>query len=83
MVQKSFCDICGKPASRIQEYFRVTVADKVECDEKARIEMAVHTSFKGHSSGFGGPPDMCSDCFIQCLETVLESAMRNRRINAI
>jgi len=60
-MQKRFCDLCEKPADApnkiIIEYDRTVL-----CDSKAKIQIRLGTGFVNHTTGFGGPPDLCLYC---------------------
>ena len=60
---KRFCDNCGKPNAQTANQKNRILAKKVLCDEKAKIEGTMVFRFVNHSREFGGPPDLCSDCF--------------------
>jgi hypothetical protein len=62
MSTKRFCDICDEPAvdERQDVYYRA--ASKVLSDRSAKIAVRISFSFEDHSTGFGGPPDLCKNC---------------------
>lgn len=61
-MKKLLCDICGKDADMYTS--DVETVEKVDkkCDKTAYATCRVVFAFKEHSSGFGGPPDLCSGC---------------------
>jgi hypothetical protein len=61
-MEKRFCDICDKPAVK-RTTRHIVLQDKVLCDKSAKIQGIFNLSFKGHSTGFGGPPDLCEGCY--------------------
>ena len=63
-MKKTFCDICGNAANdKVQSRLSLTLADSVLCDYKASIKGVFILSFENHSTGFGGPPDLCNNCY--------------------
>jgi hypothetical protein len=65
-MQKTFCDLCGEPASRF-EVIDATLQDKVLSDKSAKIVISIMARFTNHSSGYGGPPDLCNACVNQAI----------------
>lgn len=62
-MKKVFCDICGEPAKEGSKGRKnVILEDTVLCDDKAKLTGTFVVSFKKHSTGFGGPPDLCLHC---------------------
>ena len=61
---KYFCDICGEPASdkASTKSLEVKTKVKVQCDPNAVIYLNLNIGFQNHSTGFGGPPDLCKKC---------------------
>ena len=61
-MDKRFCDLCDSPVTNRDNRDNITLAKEVLCDKKAKIVGKFILSFSGHSSGFGGPPDLCNKC---------------------
>lgn len=69
---KNFCDICGAPAIKIPGvYYSLEIGEPFEREEletpkltaiRTKVVARLHFSFADHKTGFGGPPDLCSDC---------------------
>ena len=66
---KKICDLCGKPATAPSTIDH-TLDDQVLCDSGAKIRLMLHISFVGHSTGFGGPPDLCGGCLAKITEAL-------------
>ena len=68
-----FCDICGKPTKGFERIGTISQTTKhtVKCDSKAKIEVRLSFGFIGHSTGYGGPPDLCSECTLALLEDMV------------
>ena len=64
------CDICGKKAKYRKGYdFEL---DKVLPHlHNCKIVVSTRFYFKNHPDGFGGPPDLCGECFSKALESTL------------
>jgi len=58
---KNFCDLCSEPADRAETLVYV-YQDVPEPMKIGYIRMALHFSYQGHPTGFGGPPDLCGAC---------------------
>ncbi len=78
-MKKYFCDICGKEAERA-ETIEYTNHKGLECDSKAKVHICIHVSFKEHSTGFGGPPDLCWYCFIKQVKDALAITSEMRKV---
>ena len=75
-MEKRFCDLCEAPApKRRHQNSREILANSVLCDEKAKITGSFILSFKGHSTGFGGPPDLCDKCYSELIMKFKEQAL--------
>lgn len=72
-MQKSYCDMCGKPATRSEtiHYHRTPNPRPVGTDKKAKISTTISFGFVDHSLGFGGPPDLCRECKIGLIEELV------------
>lgn len=69
-MKKAFCDICGEPASEMQLNYSLDydLNDvKLLSDDKAKVYISANFRFKNHSTGFGGPPDLCNKCIDKLL----------------
>lgn len=64
---KYFCDLCEAPVDG-KPKLDVESGRKVLSDETARIHVNVNIGFHLHSSGFGGPPDLCNVCLRALLD---------------
>lgn len=64
------CDICGRPAEYRKGYdFEL---DKVLPKlHNCTIVISTRLHFRNHPTGFGGPPDLCDECFATALESTL------------
>jgi len=64
-MEKRFCDICDAPApNRASERKKKIVLQKnLLCDDSAEITGTFYLNFEKHSTGYGGPPDLCDKCF--------------------
>jgi len=63
-MNKKFCDICEAPAPDQRKNNKHIVLERnVLCDQTARIVGNFGLSFTHHTSGYGGPPDVCDECF--------------------
>lgn len=63
----------------------MVIFDTLLCDKKAKIRVHLHTDLTEHSSGFGGPPDLCPSCFLKCaneLMTKIRAETRKLEIKA-
>ena len=63
-MRKAFCDLCGKPAVILSVPLECTILEKVRSDKSAKIIARFIVGFTEHSTGFGGPPDLCRDCLL-------------------
>jgi len=61
-MNKKFCDLCEKPAWKKEQKEHVHQELKVYCDPKAKVRTAFYVGFVHHSTGYGGPADICKDC---------------------
>ena len=70
---KRFCDMCGKPAKETSrlEHQRTPNPRPEGSDKTARIEVRINFGFITHSTGFGGPPDLCKKCQELLIEELL------------
>ena len=81
-MNKKLCDMCGKDAplngqdTGTYNKDKLIIDEQLLCDEKAKIRVFLNTSFVKHSGGFGGPPDLCPDCFIKCTRLLGEKIFR-------
>ena len=67
-MQKTFCDLCEEPApDRRSDQREKVLVDSVLCDDKAKITGSFILSFKGHSTGYGGSPDLCDKCYMKMM----------------
>ena len=78
-MNKKVCDICGKDAalngkdSSTYNSAEIQTGHDLICDNKARIKLYLSTAFVHHSTGYGGPPDLCPDCFVVCADLLINS----------
>ena len=80
-MKKIFCDLCEKEIGGKQsaERLEYTNNQELNCDKKAKVFISIHSSFKEHSTGFGGPPDLCWHCFLEQVDTAVELARSMHR----
>lgn len=69
-MNKQFCDICEKPATK---------RDLPKYDHKfgkpfGRIEFRVHANFNDRSDGYGGRPDLCEECILDAMAELKKAA---------
>ena len=69
-MEKRFCDICGEEAKRAEGITHV-VPERVKCDKSAHVTARVSFGFQNHSTGFGGPPDLCFSCIHKIIKGLL------------
>lgn len=63
-MKKYFCDLCESELGRDFSDHRAEIEldEKVLIDKSARVTARIAFSFVKHSSGYGGPPDLCKGC---------------------
>lgn len=76
---KNFCDLCGEPATG-KEIVGISMPfpKEVLSDKKARVQIRFSLGFQNHSTGFGGPPDVCESCLID-LVNALKKKVEGRK----
>lgn len=67
-MKKMFCDICVSPVKNNLDKIEIIMPDKVISDKTAKVSTSLYFGFDGHSSGFGGPPDLCTRCALIALD---------------
>lgn len=72
---KTFCDMCGKPAARanVVMFTRRPKPRPEGFDKTARIRMSLSFYYVDHSTGYGGPPDLCKRCKTELFEEMLDA----------
>ena len=81
-MNRKICDMCGGDAplngtdSSTYNSEGLIMDDKLICDKSAKIRIHVGTCFVEHSTGYGGPPDLCPDCFVKCVRLLGERVVR-------
>ena len=73
-MKKIFCDLCGNEVMNNSDKMTYVCDQPVLSDKKAKIQVRLTTGFVTHSSGFGGPPDLCLNCFRNIVEKIREKA---------
>lgn len=76
------CDLCGLQGVRRNGYDFVLERTVLEVPRgnpkypamlpRCRIVINTRLSFADHPSGYGGPPDLCDNCFKEALVKTLE-----------
>ena len=74
-MQKRFCDFCEEALSSEPKKIELISETKVYCDDKAKVTVSLITGFHNHSTGFGGPPDLCLSCMIELIDEIKEKAI--------
>ncbi len=67
---KRLCDLCGKPADKELVGVSLSYKQKVLSDKTARIMVRINLGFMNHSTGFGGPPDLCKPCLLNTVDAL-------------
>jgi hypothetical protein len=63
---KHFCDLCGRP-----EQPQANIAAKATTVTVGTIVVRAIWTLEGHPTGFGGPPDLCGDCRVAMLKSLV------------
>ena len=61
---KFFCDMCGKECKPAKSVFytRIPYPRQSGFNQKAKFSITISFGLVEHSTGFGGPPDLCANC---------------------
>lgn len=87
---KTFCDICSQPAAKLlpekfsvkhgKTYISFKTDGPASGNQQALIVVSVRFGFEKHESGFGGPPDLCSDYAVNLLEKLVQQEKNKTRL---
>jgi len=76
-MEKLFCDMCEKPASRADtiDLYRSPNPRLKDFDKTAKFRVSINFGYVEHSTGFGGPPDLCRECKIRLIEELIQDKL--------
>jgi hypothetical protein len=74
MSKRTFCDLCDSPVDPKQNgspNFEYEASSRVLGDKSAKVCIRISFGYHRHSTGYGGPPDLCNKCRVNLLKAAL------------